>query len=927
MHPSIRCSATRLLSSSAAARRFAALASVLIGTLLAGCDSDILVVDDTTDGASGSLRAAIDAANERTGQPVRIEIAPGTYELTRCGSDDTNAGGDLDITTGVSVSLVANGPGVVIQQTCADERLLERHGAGALSVSGVTLRGGSTPADGGGIRAENLSLTEVTLTGNRARNGGAVAAGTLVAERLTVTQNSASERGGGVFVSTQATVARSTIGNNGAASGGGIVVDGTLQISESRITANGASRPVLFPRFYSQPTSGGGIHARALRGDRITVDNNALPSCIVPTGVNQGAGIWADSVSLTNSTITGNGSGSCIGSQSMVAGAAIRATSVTLEHVTIADNSPGSAIATQSLVSHRSLVVGPYGGTLCTGVVQSDSSYNRLGDGSCGTPGLGDTQGSKILLAPLADNGGPVPTRLPHLASELVHQIPLADCPVRVDARGTARPAGAACDIGAVEAQVPAGFGPADLAVAFVNPPASVTVGQTASWQVEVTNKGPNLQAPVVFIDTPENLSFGATASGGGACTNGKPVVCAFTTLAAGARERITFTTNWFPFSAVNLRAWIVARESIAPFADDEAQLRTPVITDATLRMEVAAIGEQVEVKVFNTGPLPALGTSEDPIRVTFHPAAGVHPSHPELTIEGLFNPEAYAIYSDRFTLTFDGAPPAQLGTVELDPGPNRASAPTTVPVFYRARADLRVSTWRAPGVAPVGSYIPVTVEVANIGPGLAENSRIELTLGVEATWSPPAGSVERTDTGYVWSIPSLAPGATLQLQGSVVAGAVPAWLFAKGVVSGDPNAGDDAMRLEMTAAPNGTADLEVTTLELTGEGPYYRVRTLITNRGTAATGTEPSEPVQIRVNGSWYLFSGPPGAPLSSSAEWFCGTDSCTSYVSLPAGSTHLFEFVAYSTEASPTFGVVVSSSSGAPDPDPRNNGSIITR
>lgn len=934
--PALKRSIVRAPQPLSATRHGLVVAALLLGTLAAGCDEDAIVVDSTSDGGSGSLRAAIDAANARTDEAVRIEIAAGTYELTRCAGDDTNGGGDLDITASVPVSLVGTGR-VVIQQTCAGERVLERHGSSVLSVSGVTISGGSTSADGGGIRGQNVNLAQVTVTGNRATNGGGVAAQTLAAHGVTITENTASERGGGVYVSAQATVAGSTIGSNVAGSGGGIVVDGALQISESRVTANRAERLHPYLPSVGAPTSAGGIRARTLQGDRITVDNNALRQCtvyydrLIPTGEANGAGIWANTVSLTNSTITDNKAPSCGGfGFSPVAGVAIRAASVTLEHVTIADNSEGPAITTESLVSHRSLIVGPHGGALCNGVVQSDSSYNRLGDGSCNLYGPGDTQDTLILLAPLANNGGAVPTRVPNLSSVLVDQIPLADCPLKVDARGTPRPQGAACDIGAVEAQVPAGFGPADLSVAFVNPPSSVTAGESTSWQLEVMNKGPNVQAAVVVIERPSAVFVDSlTASGGGACTRSTPMICMFPQLAAGVRESVTISGRMVgPASFLDFRARLFERGLTAPFTDDEAQVRTPVRVDATLRMQVAFVAEQVEVRLFNDGPFQAMGTEEDPVRVTFRPAAGVNVSYPEYKFTGLFTKETYPLGYANFTLTFDGAPPAQLGTVEVDPGPNRLSGPAVVPIVYRARPDLRVAVWRAPGVAPVGASIPVTVEVENVGPGPALDAMIDLDLLTEAIWTPPpTGSVEATTNGYEWEIPLLASGSTVQLQGTIAGRAEPTWLDAESEAYGDPERFNNGMRVEVTAAPNGTADLEVTLLDMTGAGPYY-VRALITNKGPAALETATFDDIEVFFHDwDWTVPYGSTAAVLRSSAPWYCGSDRCSLQATMPAGSTHLFEFQAGSGEPIPGFRVSISGGIGAPDPDPRNNVGAVAR
>ncbi|HMJ13210.1 MAG TPA: choice-of-anchor Q domain-containing protein, partial [Polyangiaceae bacterium] len=80
------------------------------------------------------------------------------------------------------------------------------------------------------------------------------------------------------------------------------------------------------------------------------------------------------------------------------------------------------------------------------------SQYNWLSDTSCALSGTGDHEGAgALLLGPLADNGGFVPTRAPAAGSVLIDQIPSAACPTVSDARGIARPQGVACDIGAVE--------------------------------------------------------------------------------------------------------------------------------------------------------------------------------------------------------------------------------------------------------------------------------------------------------------------------------------------------------------------------------------------------------------------------------------------------------------------------------------------
>src|SRR5688500_1072306 len=130
-----------------------ALALLVTVVLTSSCDPPAVVqVTSSADGASGSLRDAIEQANAAN-RGVRIEIPTGNYELTLCGSDDTSAAGDLDLTSAHAVSIIGTGPNVVIEQACAGERVLDARGSGALTLEGVTVTGGRASGDGGGIRA------------------------------------------------------------------------------------------------------------------------------------------------------------------------------------------------------------------------------------------------------------------------------------------------------------------------------------------------------------------------------------------------------------------------------------------------------------------------------------------------------------------------------------------------------------------------------------------------------------------------------------------------------------------------------------------------------------------------------------------------------------------------------------------------------
>jgi hypothetical protein len=99
----------------------------------------------------------------------------------------------------------------------------------------------------------------------------------------------------------------------------------------------------------------------------------------------------------------------------------------------------------------------PAAGTL------SSAGFNLIGDGSGAGAFINGVGGDQVgspagrlnpRLGPLANNGGPTPTRAPLAGSPAIDTGPAAPCPTAVDQRGVARPQGQRCDIGAVEVGV-----------------------------------------------------------------------------------------------------------------------------------------------------------------------------------------------------------------------------------------------------------------------------------------------------------------------------------------------------------------------------------------------------------------------------------------------------------------------------------------
>jgi hypothetical protein len=233
--------------------------------LLVSCGpTHTIRVTTSVDGAPGSLRDALNQAQRPPNGDVRIELPTGTYALTQCAAaDDTNASGDLDSLSNLPVTLAATGPGVVIRQTCAGERVLDHRGSGLLTLIGVAIEGGQLvsdspdrPAEGGGIRVQGNARLEDTIV----RSSSATGAGT---------QLNTPAHGGGLFVGGWLQALNSTfssnIANGGLASdaeGGGAYVVGDVKLNGCAFTQNAAK-------------GGSGVPAGAARGGALAQSSSS----------------------------------------------------------------------------------------------------------------------------------------------------------------------------------------------------------------------------------------------------------------------------------------------------------------------------------------------------------------------------------------------------------------------------------------------------------------------------------------------------------------------------------------------------------------------------------------------------------------------------------------------------------------------------
>jgi hypothetical protein len=221
--------------------------------------------------------------------------------------------------------------------------------------------------------------------------------------------------------------------------GGGIHNDGDLLLRECW----------LRDAFLTHQCCGGALHNRGTATvERCTMSNNIAEF---------GGAIFNEGLMVIESTtISGN-------ANTFEAGGILNGGDLTLIGSTVVGNEAAVAGAANldtefaSLVLRNTVVGDGVNGPDCMGVPDATAGHNVDSDGTCLTSGGPGNSTADANLAPLADNGGPVPTHALNPGSPLIDAGNPAtpgsggDACAATDARGVARPQGPACDVGAFE--------------------------------------------------------------------------------------------------------------------------------------------------------------------------------------------------------------------------------------------------------------------------------------------------------------------------------------------------------------------------------------------------------------------------------------------------------------------------------------------
>jgi CSLREA domain-containing protein len=457
-----------------------------------------------------TLRAAVMEANRAPGSTILLSAVPGgvvTLTVTGSGNDDETTG-DLNIRTDMAIVGEGWASSIIDANGAAIHDRAIRIEAGAVTITGVTIRNGQAAWSYGNVTIDTggalsvaagatLVLNSSLVAGNYGGSGGGlyVEGGALFVNDSTVSGNGSNFGGGFYTAGGRLTIERSTIDGNSAMQGGGIydaADSGSVTlIADSAVTNNTAGATT----FGIPAVGGGGFYLGG--ADAVTIQNVTISG----NRSYDGGGIFAlsASVRVLNSTIAFNdANGSWKFSPGKGGGVYGPAASDQFRFLNtiIAGNLERVAHACPG----GALCVFPAPGD-CEGTLTSDGN-NLMGSTDCTVAGAPPVM-LDPKLGPLQNNGGPSATHALLPGSAAIDAGDPEGCRdfqgalLTIDQRGASRPFGSACDIGAFEydactyslgsASVFVGHGGADeaeLSVVANDARCTWTAASSTSWAI-----------------------------------------------------------------------------------------------------------------------------------------------------------------------------------------------------------------------------------------------------------------------------------------------------------------------------------------------------------------------------------------------------------------------------------------------------------
>jgi uncharacterized repeat protein (TIGR01451 family) len=564
------------------------------------------------------------------------ESGGGTVTLTNC----TVSGNTV-------TALVAVGGGV------AEGGFFVELGSASFILTATTVSGNSLFSVGGGFEG-------AAFGGGIAQTGGGAVTllGSMVSGNSATETGGAQAFGGGIVQIGEANVAASgsTIGgntvtsNSGPGEGGGIAQEGSGNVTLTDSVVSGNTAQTNGPAGRANAFGGGIVEDAAgiVTLANVTISGNRAVSTTTAraggggVGESGGGQVVMTNVTVDGNTATSNGGAAQGGGLSELGGA------ITVLNGTISNTGAGSGgnlsrtvgEGASSIALKNTIVAYPVSGGNCAGTLTSSGS-NLSSDGSCAAAFVapGDQNNKDPLLGPLQNNGGLTPTRALPPISPAVDAVVFGCPPPPTDQRGTIRPQGTACDVGAYElVQAPQAVVPPSGPLATLDlqitktGPATATAGQNYSYTLAVTNLG-SLTAPGATVtDTlPAGLTVvSATATTGSCTAAGSTVTCQLGTVGPSQVVGITLTvTPTTPGSITNTASVSTSGTDVNP-ANNTASAATQV---SVPQQQFVLVGTANTVLVIiqgcggtQPGPAPALNPAAVPVALAFGSSVNLQP-------------------------------------------------------------------------------------------------------------------------------------------------------------------------------------------------------------------------------------------------------------------------------------------------------------
>ncbi len=522
-------------------------------------------------------------------------------------------------------------------------------------------------------------------------------------------------------------------------------------------------------------------------------------------------------------------------------------------------------------------------------------------------PGLASGGGSATLtLTVRADQAGPLPNTATRTTSDQPDPNPLNDSATIT----------------------PVALNQTDVAIVKAGP-ATVLAGGTIAYTLTVTNVGPAVAVGVSVADpTPANLTFVSTA---GACTTAFP--CALGTMNVGEVRTITATYtvgNVTNGTVVTNTAAVTSTTPDTNPANNTASLATTVDTRAdvgvtkTVAPTQVAPGQTVTYTVTarNNGPNAATGvvlTDQLPAGVTYQSATAAQGAYDQVTGRWAIGTLAVGQTETlQMQATVDVAGAIinlAVRTSQNEPDGDPSNDSAVAVVNGEPYADIAVAKSASSATVAVGAPLTFTITVTNLGPFAAPAVTVDDALSAGLALVSATPSVGTLSAGR-WTLGPMAVGATASLT-LVTTVTAPGPVVNRAVVSGvgvlDPNPLNDQDSVVVKGAL--TANLRLAKIALrpiVGVFDYAEFVVTVTNDGPAAA-TSVVVTDQLPAGLTFISERTSQGAYTPGSGVWTVG--------SLAASQSATLQLTALVTTAGTVVNTATITSSGEPDPDPRDN------